>query len=388
MTTIIQILPSLDTSGGGVERGTLDVARETVEKGYKSIIVSSGGNMSEKLKHKGVLHYEMPLNKKSLISYIKVKKKIRILIEEMKPDIVHVRSRWPAFCVNNIVKDLNIPLVTTYHGTYSGNKNFIKRKYNSLMTQGDRIISISEFITNHIKFFFPQCKNKIRLINRGIDTNYYDVKSVTQFRKEKLIKELGIDEKHHVILLPGRITQWKGHEVAIKSAEIISREKPELNFLMLFVGSEQNKNNYLKRLKSYVKNRGINNKILFAGNKNDMPSVYSISDLIISTSIEPEAFGRVSAEASAMSKPIIATNHGGSKNIIINNFTGWLIKENDPRILADSIIQVLNKKQNEKDIIGLNARKRIIEKFSLQQMLDKTLSLYQEIISEKKYINN
>ena len=174
MKTIIQILPSLDHSGGGVEKGTLDVAKELAEKKFKSIIISSGGNMAEKYKHKGVIHITLPLNKKSIFNYYKIKSKIRKIFLELKPDLVHIRSRWPAFCINKIVKQMDIPLVTTYHGTYSGNTNFFKKKYNSSIIQGDRIIAISDFIKNEIKKYFPKSIKKTVLINRGIDVKYFD----------------------------------------------------------------------------------------------------------------------------------------------------------------------------------------------------------------------
>ena len=383
MKTIMQILPALDHSGGGVERGTLDIAKYISEIGYNSVIVSSGGTMAEKLKHKGVLHYTLPIQKKSLYSYIISRKMFGKMIREINPSVIHIRSRWPAFCLNSLIKKEKIPLVTTYHGTYNGNNFPLKKRYNSVMVEGDRVIAISDFIRDHILHHFPDSRKRIRTINRGIDTNYFDIKKVTQIRKEKFLKDTAIKENKHIILLPGRLTPWKGQNVAIDAAKIISEKYPGIEFVMLFVGSEQNRAKYFRSLKQKIKDNNLSQKIFLLGSRSDMASIYSLSDVVLSTSVEEEAFGRVSAEASSMSKPIIATNLGGSKNIIKHNQTGWLVSENNPLLLADTIIKVIKKSQNEKDAIGKEARKRIIMEFGLDMMLKKTLEVYKEVYEEK-----
>lgn len=384
MKTLMQILPSLENSGGGVERGTLDIAKEAAEKGYNSMIVSAGGNMSEKYKHKGVVHLKLPLKKKNLFTFLKSRHLFKKILKKFSPDIIHVRSRWPAFCLNKLIKKNNIPLVTTYHGTYSGNQFYFKKKYNEFMTNGEKVIAISEFIKDHVNNNFPKCKKKVFLINRGIDTNFFNMKKVTQYRKESFLKNFSIDESKHIILLPGRLSSWKGHNLAIETARIISQDYPDLNFLMLFVGSEQTRKKYLESIRRKIKKYKLEQKIILTGQVSDMPAVYSLSDVVISTSTEPEAFGRVSAEASAMTKPIISSNHGGSCNIIINNVTGWLVNVDDPLALAKKIVSVIEMPQSEKDHIGEKARERITSYFGLKQMLNKTLDLYEEIISEEK----
>ena len=389
MKKIMQILPSLDHSGGGVEKGALDVAREISVRGYRSLIVSSGGDMSEKYKHKGVIHINLQLKKKNIFSFFNSRLRFRKILNEFSPDIVHIRSRWPAFCLGRIIEENSIPFVTTYHGTYSGNDNFFKKKYNEVMTKGKKVIAISEFIYKHVIYHFPKTTKKIFLINRGIDLEYYNIKKVTQFRKESFLKEFGIFESKHIILLPGRLTPWKGHLVALEAAKILRNLHPHLNFVMLFVGSDQGKKNYLMKLQKKVQQANLGQNIIMTGAISDMPAVYSLSDVVISTSVEPEAFGRVSAEASSMMKPIISSDHGGSKNIIINNVTGWLIEKNNPEALAKKIYAIIKMPQSEKDYIGKKARERIRLYFSLKQMLDKTISLYENVITEeKKSLNN
>ena len=186
MKKILQILPSLDKINGGVERGTLDVAKWLIDQGYGSEIVSSGGEMAEKYKYKGVGHSNLNIKEKGLINFLIAKREIKKILNEIKPNIVHIRSRWPAFCFNKIIRDLRIPLVTTFHGTYAGNRFFPKKNYNKVMTFGDKVITISKFIDDHVRFNFPNCKSKLVQINRGIDTSYFDLKSVSEKRKENI----------------------------------------------------------------------------------------------------------------------------------------------------------------------------------------------------------
>tara|TARA_X000001036_G_C20662226_1_gene799371 strand:- start:842 stop:2008 length:1167 start_codon:yes stop_codon:yes gene_type:complete len=388
MAKILQIIPSLDKINGGVERGTLDVAKELINVGFESAILSSGGEMAEKYKYRGVNHYKLNLKEKGFVNLFLARRKINSILSEVSPDIVHIRSRWPAFCFNSILKKAKIPFVTTYHGTYSGNNFFFKKKYNSTMTKGDRVITISKFIDDHVRFYFPSVKSKLVQIDRGIDTKYFDLKSVTLIRKEKLLSKLSLSENAHVILLPARITSWKGHMVAIDAAYIISQKSPELNFALLFVGGGEDKNHYLKKLHSKIEKLNLSNKIMFCGNLSDMPAVYSIADVVLSTSIEPEAFGRVSAEASSMTKPIISSNHGGSREIVEDGMTGWLVEPSNAEKLAKKIIEVFNLPQNKKDSLGDNARRRIQQKFSLENMLNKTMSVYEELLTTKENINN
>lgn len=388
MAKILQIIPSLDKINGGVERGTLDVAKNLINEGHDSCILSSGGEMAAKYKYIGVENYNLNLKDKGILNFFILKKKIKKFLLEIKPDLVHIRSRWPAFCFNNIIREQKIPLVTTFHGTYSGNRFFPKRKYNSVMTKGDRVISISKFIDDHVRFYFPDCKSRLVQINRGIDASYFDLDSVSQIRKEKVLSKFSISEKSHVFLLPARITSWKGHMTVLEAAKKILQKNPSLNFVFLFVGNEDGKQTFSKSLFKKIKKSKIEDKIIFCGNISDMPAVYSIADIIISASLEPEAFGRVSAEASAMTKPIISSNHGGSREIIENEMTGWLVEPANSDELAEKILSVLNLPQEKKDIIGSNARRRVIEKFSLGEMLKKTMLVYEDLLSTKENFNN
>ena len=348
MTKILQILPTLDSINGGVERGTLDVAKELIERGFESEIISSGGMMSEKYKYKGVNHHQIQLKKKGLLNFFVSKKKFEKTIELIKPDLVHIRSRWPAFCFSQIIKKKKIPLVTTYHGTYSGNNFFLKKKYNKVMTYGDKIITISRFIDDHVRSNFPDVKSRLCQIDRGIDLDYFNIDSVTQKRKEMLLKSFSIPENTHIFLLPARLSRWKGHMVAVDASKYIKIKNPNLNFVFLFVGGI-NKKSFYQKLKQKIKKNNVDDKIIFAGNISDMPAIYSLADIIISTSIEPEAFGRVSAEGCSMTKPVISSNHGGSKDIIENEKTGWLVEPGNYTSLAEQILKVLGLPEKKKN---------------------------------------
>ena len=388
MKTILQILPSLDKINGGVERGTLDIAKELAKRKYNSVIISSGGEMADRYKYKGVSHYRIEINKKGLINFFSSRSKFRKLLDEIKPDIVHVRSRWPSFCFTSEIKKRKIPYVTTYHGTYSGNQNLLKKSYNKVMTYGDKIISISKFIDDHIRHFFPEVKNKLVQINRGIDTKNFDLKLCISNSERKNFKWLSIPERSHIILLPGRLSSWKGQIIGIDALDYVLKKEPHLNIVMLLVGSEDKKDKFTKKIKKRLEKLRLTDRVIFCGNISDMATVYSISDIVLSTSIEPEAFGRISAEASSMTKPVIASNHGGSREIIENNLSGWLVNPGDPEALGEKILHVLNLEQEKKDLIGSNARKRIIEKFNLKQMLDKTINVYEELIEAKENFGN
>jgi glycosyltransferase involved in cell wall biosynthesis len=256
------------------------------------------------------------------------------------------------------------------------------------MTYGDKIISISKFIDDHIRHFFPEVKNKLVQINRGIDTKNFDLNSVSQIRKEKILSDLSIPERSHIILLPGRLSSWKGQIIGIDALDYVLKKNPHQNIVMLLVGSENKKGKFTKKIKKRLERLKLTDRVIFCGNISDMATVYSISDIVLSTSIEPEAFGRISAEASSMTKPVIASNHGGSREIIENNLSGWLVNPGDPEALGEKILHVLNLEQEKKDLIGSNARKRIIEKFNLKQMLDKTINVYEELIEAKENFGN
>ena len=388
MKKILQILPSLNKINGGVERGTLDIARELAIRKFKPLIISSGGEMAEKYKYKGVDHIKMKLDRKGIFNFILNKIRFSKILDEVKPDLVHIRSRWPSFCFSKMVKKRNIPLVTTYHGTYSGSNSFFKRQYNKVMTEGDAVITISKFIDGHVRHFFPEKKKNLVQINRGIDTEYFNLNSVTEIRKENFLSRLSISEDTHILLLPARLSSWKGHNVAIDAMNYIYKKKPELDFTLLLVGSENGKANYTKKLENKINSLDLNERVFFCGNLNDMPAVYSTADIILSTSVEPEAFGRISAEAASMGKPVISSNHGGSREIIENNISGWLVEPNNYEELGEKIIHVLELKQEKKDLIGETARKRVIEKFKLQKMLDETIAVYEELIARKANISN
>ena len=328
--------------------------------------------MAEKYKYKGVNHHVIEISKKGLINLLLARQKFEKLLNIIKPDIVHIRSRWPAFCFSQIIKNKKIPLVTTYHGTYSGSDYFIKKQYNKFMTKGDKVITISRFIDKHVRHYFPEVKNKLCQIDRGIDLDYFNIDAVTEKRKEAFLETFSIPENTHIILLPARISMWKGHYVAVDAAKKIKQDNPELNFVFLFVGGT-NKNKFYKRLKKKIVKDQLEDKIIFVGNISDMPAIYSLADIILSTSIEPEAFGRVSAEGCSMTKPVISSNHGGSKDIIENEKTGWLVEPGNSSALASQIVKVLEMPEKKKDQVVKSARKRVKSNFSLDIMLKKLL---------------
>lgn len=361
---ILQVLPAL--KGGGVERATLDLAYFL--KG--SHVASSGGGLVEPLISYGVNHHTLPLQTKNPYKMYKNAQALARLIVKENIDLIHVRSRAPAYSVWLACQWTKKPWVSTYHGVYNAS-NSLKRFYNRIMTRGDKVIAISHFVKDHVLNEHPCAKNKIAMVYEGIDTDYFDPSCVSQEESQALRNKWGLQQEQKVILLPGRFTRWKGHEVFIKALGLLNKE----DIIGVLVGSFYGKETYLEHLKQQAK--GL--KILFIPSQKDMRPLYAASDVVLNVSIEPEAFGRVTAEALAMSRPFIGTNLGATPELCIPNKTGFLIRPNDPQALANQISYTL---KNEKSLAAITsqARQHIKDHFSLSVMAQKTIAIYKALL--------
>ncbi len=377
---IMQVLPELNS--GGVERGAVDIANFIVKSGFKSIIISAGGRLEGFLNHR-VKHIKLNVNSKNPITIFLNIRRIRKLIIANQVDILHARSRAPAWSCYFAIRGTNCKLLNTFHGTHSLNligkeTSKIKKRYNEIMLKGSKVIAVSNFIKNHIKENYPELfdKNKITVIHRGVDVNNFNPAKISQEMKVNLIRKLQIPDDKKIILLPARITHWKGHEFLIDALKILKRD----DYLCLFVGDYSNKNDYKKRLEQRIINSNLEGKVRFAGNVTNMAVIYSICDIVISASTNPEALGRVAIEAQAMERIIIATNIGGSKETIIDGETGFLIENRNIKDLSDKIDQILS--MNDEDIrrIELKARENVVKNFSNDLMYKKTLKVYQNLL--------
>lgn len=378
---ILQVIPKLGY--GGAETGCYDLAHYIAEKGHKSYIITSGGELLKFIRKDKVRVIRLPVHSKNPILILFNALAISLVVLVFNINIVHARSRAPAWsCLISSFITRRL-FVTTFHGTYNFS-NRIKKYYNSVMVKSRLVIAGSNFIFGHINENYQKYlkkKHKLMVIFRGINLDYFHRKQISEKKKKNLITEWNIDTENFVLLLPGRLTKWKGHEIFIEALNILSEDYNRNNFQAIILGSDQSRNVYSKKLESLVGRYRLSKKIKFIKNYKEMPVAYAISDIVISSSIEPEAFGRVSVEAQAMEKPIIASDIGGSKETIINEKSGILFKSGDPRELAKAINKVMELDKEALYSIGNEGRKNVIKKFDVEAMCDSTLREYKKLLN-------
>jgi len=377
MATVLQVLPSLG-SDGGVERGTVEIAQAIVENGGRAIVAATLGPKIHDLDRVGAEHINLPMNSKNpIIIYKNIQRLVKI-IETQGVDIIHVRSRAPAWSAYFASKKTGCPLVTTFHGTYKI-QGLIKRKYNSIMTSGDKIIAISSFIAVHLRLNYGIPNRKISIIHRGVDLQRFNPKAVSAERIINLSEKWRIPSGLPIVMLPGRLTRWKGQTFFIEAIAKLKRQ----NLLCLLVGGDQGRSGYRKELEALVVKHKLEQVIRVVDHCNDMPAAYMLADLVVSASIEPEAFGRVIVEAQALGRPVIATDHGGPQETIIQDKTGWLVPPKNIDVLAKTIEIALSLNNEKRTAFFNNGISNIQNNFSKDAMCAKTLDVYNQVLSLK-----
>ena len=342
---VLQVIPRLGY--GGAETGCYDLAHFLPEQGYKSYIATSGGELLKFINKKKVKIFKLPVKSKNPILILFNAIIISLIILFFNINIVHARSRAPAWSCFLATKSTFRKFVTTFHGTYNFNTR-IKKFYNSIMVKSHLVIAGSNFIFSHINDnygdYFLKKKRKLLVIFRGINTNYFNPQKILPLKLDKFSKENNIDRNKFIILLPGRLTYWKGQKIFIEAIKLLHEKNDLPSFETIILGSDQGRNVYKKQLIDLVLQHRLNKVIKFIDHCEEMPIAYGSANLVCSCSYEPEAFGRVSVEAQSMQVPIIASNIGGSKETIIENKTGYLYKNKDPVDLANLIVTVMKKK--------------------------------------------
>lgn len=370
---IVQILPELNA--GGVERGTLELARFLVRQGHTSTVISQGGTMVDQLVREGSTHLGMPYigekTPRSLLHWLPLRK----IFKKSRIDIVHLRSRLPAWVAylawRSLPKHQRPYLVTTFHGFHS--VNF----YSAIMTKGQKVIAISKVIADHIKSNYQTPASNIELIYRGVDINQFDPGRVSPERVIKMKNNWGVEEKIPVIVLPGRVTYLKGHEVFLDALSKIRDKK----WQAICVGPFDSGSSHYRRLLKQIDTLHLADVVRFVGNEEDMPAVYAAADIVVSaTTARAEAFGRVSVEAQAMARPIIASGHGGSLETIVHGRTGWLFEPGDPIALSTALDELLTNGELRREF-GRNGLDWVQAKFTTEQMCRDTLSLYKRSLN-------
>ena len=378
---VLQVIPKLGY--GGAETGCYDIAHYLPEYGCESFIVTSGGELIKFINKEKVKLIKLPVQSKNPLIIFFNSIAIILIILFYNISIVHARSRAPAWSCFFATKITGKKFVTTFHGTYNFNSK-IKKFYNSVMVRSDLIIAGSNFIFSHIKenyFEYLNIKKKFLVIFRGINIDYFDPTTKTENEEIKLRKNWGIEGNKKIILLPGRLTSWKGQELFLEAINLVNIQLGYMAFYAVILGSDQGRDLYKKKLLRLSEQYRMTKQIKFISHCKDMALAYKISDIIVSSSIEPEAFGRVVVEAQSMEKLVIASNIGGSKETVINEKTGYLFESGSPKSLCEQILKALSLDDTKLKTFGIEGRKNIIKKFNVEKMCFSTYSEYKKLIN-------
>lgn len=375
--TILQVLPAMG-AGGGVERGTVEIAQAIVSRGGRALVASRGGAHEHEIKRVGAVHIALPMHSKNpLVMYANIGR-LEQLIKKEGVHIVHARSRAPAWSAYFATRRTGVPFITTFHGTYTAG-NALKRRYNSVMTKGACVIAISRFIAGHLHQNYGAPSEKIRIIHRGVNLDSFDPARVTAERVTVLAADWRLEDGLPVVMLPGRLTRWKGQIMLIEAIAKLGRR----DLRCLLVGGDQGRVEYRRELENLVTRHGLGEIVRIVDHCDDMPAAYMMSDVVVSASTDPEAFGRVLVEAQALGRPVVASDHGGARETVLEGETGWLFPPGDVDALASMLEKVMNQPGEIRQAMADKAIKHVRENFSKQAMCDKTLDVYREFIDRK-----
>jgi glycosyltransferase involved in cell wall biosynthesis len=373
---ILQVLPHLDA--GGVPQGCIDIAQAIQEAHGQAYVASAGGPRRAELIEVGGIHLTLPLATKNPLHIWQNAFRLAKVVRQHGIQLIHARSRAPAWSALWAARMTRVPFVTTFHGAYNFS-NSVKKYYNSVMVRGDIVIAISHFIEESIRQDYPEYCNSqnIRLVPRGIKLDFFSPEKLRSDQIMALRHRWGLQQGQTLILMPGRLTRWKGQKVLLEALRLL----PRGSFKCIFVGSSQGRYAYRKELEAFIEAHHLEREIIFEEHFTDMPLAYAAADGVVHASTDPEAFGRVIAEAQAMGKPVIASNLGAPREILIPGETGWLFSPSAPEQLAKHLYQLKNLSQAERDCLSRKARAHIRTHFSVEQMAQKTLQIYHELLT-------
>lgn len=374
--TVLQVLPALET--GGVERGTIDVAAAVVAAGGRAIVVSTGGRMEAELQRAGATHIRMPVDRKGPRHIWRNAGRLARLIRDENVDIIHARSRAPAWSARIAARRTGTPFVTTFHGVYNY-KGALKKAYNRVMTTGDKVIAISAYVADHMVEHYNVDRSRIEIIHRGVDVAQFDSEAVTAARVIQLSEAWRLPDGAPVIMLAGRLARWKGHAVLIDALTHMQRR----DFVAVIVGSEKGRESYVEELLKRVETNDLEQVVRFVGHCSDMPAAFKLADVVAHTSTDPEAFGRVIAEAAAMGRPVVASDQGGPRETVIPGKTGWLVPPGDAAALARALETALDMADAERRQLAAAAAENIRLHFSKPVMTRKTLNVYASLMRDR-----
>lgn len=370
---ILQVTAALHQ--GGVERGTVEMAKFIVSQGAGSFVASQGGRLVHDLELSGSTHFILPLAQRNPLKIIYSAWRLYKIISIENIELVHARSRAPAWAALLACKLSGVKMVTTFHGTHRIQNRF-KKLYNSVMTRGERVIAISDFIRQHIIENYQVSPEKIDIAPRGFDPQIFNPDLLDPMMLKKVRDQFSLSQAVPVICLPGRLTRWKGQELFIQA---LSRIK-NLSWQALIVGGANKKSAYVDQLTQLVKREGLSERVFFAGQQSDIVPFYAISDIVVSASLEPEAFGRVAVEAQAMGVPVIASAHGGALETVCDGESGWLFPSGNAMVLAEKLREALSLK-DLREKYGRQANKWVKNNFTVDRMCAQEWDTYMKILA-------
>lgn len=372
---VLQVLPGLGE--GGVERGTTDIAAFLAHEGWTPLVASAGGDSENDLAQLGVQIFRLPLNAKNPFVVQQNIRRLQRVIHEHDVDLVHARSRAPAWSAHYAAKRCGVPFVTTFHGLYSGSERWLKRRYNAIMTKGDRVIAISDYIAEHVREVFGVGLDRLRVIRRGVDLDEFDPARVDGATRRELSARWQIPDGAQVVMLPGRISRRKGHLILVRALAQLPRD----DVYCLMVGGYDPRSSYVSELQGMIGATGQNERIRLVGASRDMAAALSLADVVVVPSIDPpEAFGRVSVEAQAMGRPVIVSDNGGLSETMMPAATGWLVPQANPEALAEALDLALSMPPDARERLAQRARRFVMRHYSVEQMARRTLAVYRELI--------
>lgn len=371
---VLQVLPALEA--GGVERGTLEIAAAQVAAGMRALVASSGGALVPALEALGARHVTLPLATKSPAAMLRNAASLAALVRQERIAILHARSRAPAWSAFMAARRTGARFVTTYHGTYNEGLPG-KRLYNSVMARGERVIAISRFIAGHLRARHGTDPARIRVIPRGVDPAEFDPEAVAPARVAALRQSWGVPEGGPpVVMLPGRLTRWKGGMVLVEAMARL----PDEALALLVGGAEPRREGYRAALEALIAARGLGGRVRLVGHAADMPAALLLADVVVHASTDPEAFGRTVIEAQAMRRPVIASDLGAPRETVEEAVTGWRVPPGDPDALAQAIQWVLTMPPAEREAVGARARAAVLARNTTRAMQDATIAVYRELL--------
>lgn len=369
----MQVLPRLDT--GGAERVVIEITEALTGLGHVSVIACDGGVLSGAAQRAGAEIVTLPLASKSPFTMRRNAARLVKLIKERNIDLIHAHSRAPAWSALWAARRAGIPYVTTYHGTYNENAPF-KRRYNAVMAAGDRVIAVSRFIGGLVQSRHGVGPERLRIIPGGVDVQKFDPALVQGDRVAKMARDWRLNVDVPVIMLPGRLTAWKGHKILIEALALMRHSEA----VAVLVGSDQGRESYAQSLISQAETLGVADRLRLVGHTEDMPAAMMLADIVVNTSTDPEGFGRTVVEAQAMGRVVIATSHGGAGETVMDGQTGFLVPPGEPQALAEALDRALDMSADERVAWGRNTRAVVGETFSVQAMQYAVLAVYGELL--------